>query len=117
VDELRGHQMPIALGTAGAEEDADPTAPGHAGAWASPLLAARRACELYGLTGAQALAGITFAGARVLGGPNTDPRAGTLGWGAPADLALWDATDFETLLQTEPALLARRVWVRGRRWI
>lgn len=117
VDELRSHRIPIALGTAGADDDADSSATGHAAVRASPLLAARRACELYGLTAAQAVAGITFAGSQVLAGPGADPRAGTLDRGAPADLALWDAADPEALLQTEPPPLARRVWIGGRRWI
>jgi imidazolonepropionase len=116
VDELRSRGISIALGTAG-EDDAGSTPTGRAVEWTSPLLAARRACELYGLTEAEAIAGITFEGARVLGGPNGDPRVGTLSWGAPADLALWDATELEALLQTDPPLLAARVWVRGRRWI
>jgi len=115
VDELRGQRIPIALGTAGAEDDTGPPATGRASPWVSPLLAARRACELYGLTAAEAFAGVTLAGARVLGGPNADPRLGTLGVGAPADLALWDAADLEMLLQAEPSLLPHRVWVRGQR--
>jgi imidazolonepropionase-like amidohydrolase len=117
VDELRSHRIPIALGTAGANDDADSSATGHAAVRANPLLAARRACELYGLTAAQALAGITSAGSQVLAGPGADPRAGALDRGAPADLALWDAADPEALLQTEPPPLARRVWISGRRWI
>jgi imidazolonepropionase len=113
VDKLRGKGIPIALGTAG-QDEAGATAAGRAGEWPSPLLAARRACEVYGLSAAEAFAGITAAGARVLGGPNADPHAGTLSTGAPADLALWDATDLDALLQADSPPLARRVWVRGR---
>jgi imidazolonepropionase len=113
VDELRRQRVSMALGTAG-QDDASPSATGRAGEWPSPLLAARRACEVYGLSGAEAFAGITAAGARVLGGPNADPRAGTLSAGASADLALWDATDLDGLLQAESPPVARRVWVQGR---
>jgi imidazolonepropionase-like amidohydrolase len=54
------------------------------------------------------------AAARVLGGPNADPRAGTLIAGAPADLVLWNVSEIEALLQVDPETLPRRVWVGGR---
>jgi len=115
VKELRRQQIPIALGTAGGDGQTDSASEGREeGAWASPLRSARRACELYGITAAEAFRGITVAAARVLGGPNADPRAGTLSAGAPADLALWQAANIEALLQVDPETLPRRVWVGGR---
>jgi imidazolonepropionase len=113
VSELRDQQIQIALGTAAAEGNSRSGHAGRAETQASPLLAARRGRELYGLTVAEAFVGITSAGARVLGGPNADPRAGTLSAGATADLALWEATDLEALLESEPPPLPHRVWVHG----
>jgi imidazolonepropionase len=99
VEELRRRRIPIALGTEGVE--------------ASPLRSARRACELYGFSAADAFVAVTVAAARVLGGPNADSRAGTLSAGAPADMALWNAANVEALLQVNPDPVPRRVWVRG----
>jgi imidazolonepropionase len=114
VSELRDQRIQIALGTAAAERHGRSSRAGRTQIRTSLLLAARRGRELYGLTAAEAFAGITSAGARVLGGPNADSQAGTLSVGASADLALWEANDLEALLESEPPLLPQQVWVHGR---
>jgi len=75
-----------------------------------------RATEPASFTGYRSgsLCGYHRRGGAGPGGTNADPRAGTLSAGASADLALWDATNLDALLQTDSPPLARRVWVRGR---
>ena len=73
----------------------------------SPLLAMNMACTLFGLTPAEALAGMTSHAARALGLADR----GTLEVGKRADLALWDIE--------LPAELAYRMGARPliRRWV
>ena len=59
----------------------------------SPLLAMHFACTLYGLTPAEALAGMTREAARVLALPDR----GRVGEGMRADLACWDVESLAEL--------------------
>lgn len=88
VDALRAACVPMAVAT-----DTNPgTSP-----LASLRLAANMACVLFGLTVAEAFAGITAVGARALG---LDDR-GTIEPGRRADLAIWDV-DHPAELVYEP---------------
>ena len=79
VDALREHGVPIALAT-----DCNPgTSPVCA-----PATILNMSCVLFGLTAAEALAGMTRNAARALG---LDDR-GTLEMGMRCDLAVWDVT-------------------------
>lgn len=78
LDLLRRHGVPIAIAT-----DCNPgTSP-----CTSPLLIANLACTLFGLTPAEALAGLTRNAARALG---LGEDRGRLAVGLRADFALWD---------------------------
>ncbi|MBX6421291.1 MAG: imidazolonepropionase [Nevskia sp.] len=75
---LRAHRVPIAMAS-----DCNPgTSP-----CTSLLLMLNMACTLFGLTPAEALAGVTRNAARALG---LQREAGRLAAGLQADLALWD---------------------------
>lgn len=74
--------------------------------------AAHLACVLFGLTPAEAFAGITVRAAGALG--LADDGTGTLAAGAPADLAVWDAEHPDELLYWMGAPLCRAVWAAGR---
>lgn len=77
LDSLRRHGVPIAIAT-----DCNPgTAP-----CTSPLLAANMACTLFGMTPAEALAGLTRNAAQALG---LGADRGRLAAGLRADFALW----------------------------
>ncbi len=89
VDALRQHAVPIALAT-----DSNP----GSSPVTSLLLMLSMGCTLFGLTPAEALAGVTRNGARALGAL---AHSGTLEAGKRANLALWDVQ--------EPAELAYRV--------
>lgn len=92
VARFRAHGVPMAVAT-----DLNPgSSPVR-----SPLLALSLACTLFGLTPAEAVAGMTRVAAEVLG---LGEQVGTLEEGKRADLALWDVD--------HPAELA--YWVGGR---
>jgi imidazolonepropionase len=77
VQMLRDHQVPMAVAT-----DCNPgTSP-----LLSPTLAMNMACTLFGLTPAEALAGMTVNAARALG---LDKEIGTIAAGKAADLCVW----------------------------
>ncbi|MDE2133185.1 MAG: imidazolonepropionase [Alphaproteobacteria bacterium] len=81
VEALRRAGVPIAVAT-----DCNPgTSP-----LASPLIALNMACTLFGLTPAEALAGMTLNAARALG---LEREIGTLESGKCADLAVWNISD------------------------
>lgn len=88
VDAFRAHGVPLALAT-----DCNP----GSSPMTSLLLAMNMGCTLFGLTPAEALAGVTVNAARALGLTDT----GRIATGMRADLAIWDA---ET-----PAELAYRI--------
>lgn len=88
VDALRARGVPIAIAT-----DCNP---GTSPATSLPLMM-NMACTLFGLTPAEALAGVTRHAARALGFADR----GTLAVGQRADIALWDID--------EPAELAYRI--------
>ena len=77
VDLLRKHKVPIAIAT-----DCNPgTSP-----LLSPTLAMNMACTLFGLTPAEALAGITINAARALG---LEKEIGSIAASKAADLCVW----------------------------
>ncbi len=91
IEELRRQGVPLALAT-----DANPgSSPIH-----SLLLIMNMACNLFALTPAEALRGVTVNAARALG---MQARLGTLEIGKQADIVLWDVTS--------PAMLSYRVGV------
>ncbi len=85
---LRKHGVPIALAT-----DCNP----GSSPLTSLLLTMNMGCTLFGLTPAEALAGVTCHAARALGAADT----GSIAPGLRADLAIWDVE--------EPAELAYRI--------
>ncbi len=85
VDAFREAGVPMALAT-----DCNP----GSSPMVSILLAMNMGCTLFGLTPAEALAGITRNGARALG---LAGRKGVLSDGADADLALWDIDEVAEL--------------------
>jgi imidazolonepropionase len=77
VELLRKHKVPIAVAT-----DCNPgTSP-----MLSPTLAMNMACTLFGLTPAEALAGMTINAARALG---LEKEIGSIAAGKSADLCVW----------------------------
>ena len=91
IEEWRRQGVPLALAT-----DANPgSSPIH-----SLLLIMNMACNLFALTPAEALRGVTVNAARALG---MQARLGTLEIGKQADIVLWDVTS--------PAMLSYRVGV------
>jgi imidazolonepropionase len=68
------------------------------------------ACSQMGMDPLEALVAATRGGARAL---RLEDGAGTLAQGAPADLVLWDATDYREIAYRYGVRLARRVWKRG----
>jgi len=78
IESLRRHRVPIALGT-----DCNPgSSPVE-----SPLLVLNLACQMFGMTPEEALAGMTRCAAVALG---LGDSLGTLEVGKAADLVLWD---------------------------
>lgn len=77
-----------------------------------PRMAALLATSLYGLSGPEALRGITSVAARALA---LDSTAGSLAVGASADFAIWDAGHPGDLLCWLGAPLCREVWAAGRK--
>jgi len=101
VDRLRRAGVAMAIAT-----DCNP---GSAPAL-SPLLAMNMACTLFGLTPAEALAGMTVNAARALGLAN---EIGTIEVGKSADLAVWDVSDPVELSYWMGADLLKDRYVRG----
>jgi imidazolonepropionase len=100
---LRAAGVPIAIAT-----DCNPgTSP-----QLSPLLTMNMACTLFGLTPAEALAGMTRNGARALG---LDAEIGTLAPGKRADLAIWDIHEPAELCYWLGADLLKARYLAGRR--
>jgi imidazolonepropionase len=98
---LRANGVPMAVAT-----DANPgTSP-----LLSPLLAASLGCVLFGLTPAEALAGVTREAARALGRLDR----GVLRAGARADLALWTVAEPPALVQWMAAQPCAAVVQAGR---
>jgi imidazolonepropionase len=81
------------------------------GGLADPRSAACLARVLYGLSAAEALAGITTAAAGALA---LGPGNGTLAVGSPADLVIWDADQPADLVSWLGAPPCREVWAAGR---
>jgi imidazolonepropionase len=85
IDALRRHRVPLAIGS-----DCNPgSAPG-----ASLLLAMNMARRLFGLTGAEVLAGVTRHAARALG---MQHERGSLAPGLAADFAAWSIETLDEL--------------------
>ncbi len=68
------------------------------------------ACSQMGMDPLEALVGATRNGARAL---RFDDGRGTLAFGAPADIVLWDAADYREIPYRYGVRLARKVWKRG----
>jgi imidazolonepropionase len=68
------------------------------------------ACSQMGMDPLEALVGATRNGARAL---RLDDGRGTLAFGAPADLVLWDTADYREIPYRFGVRLAKRVWKRG----
>lgn len=68
------------------------------------------ACSQMGMDPIEALVAATRNGARAL---RLDDGRGTLAFGAPADMVLWDADDYRHIPYRFGVRLARRVWKRG----
>jgi imidazolonepropionase len=68
------------------------------------------ACSQMGMDPLEALVAATRNGARAL---RLDDGRGTLAFGAPADLVLWDAEDYREIPYRFGIRLAKRVWKRG----
>jgi imidazolonepropionase len=68
------------------------------------------ACSQMGMDPLEALVAATRNGARAL---RLDDGRGTLAFGAPADLVLWDTADYREIPYRFGIRLARRVWKRG----
>ncbi len=102
VDALRKAGVPMAIST-----DANPGT--------SPVLSIRSmmnmACVLFGLTPAEALAGVTVNAARALG---CQDHIGTLAVGKAADLAVWDVVSPADLAYQLGGRLLRRLVKNGR---
>jgi imidazolonepropionase len=95
VDALRRAGVPIAIST-----DCNPgTSP-----VTSPLIVKDLACEVFGLTAAEALAGLTRNAALALG---LEGETGTLTVGKSADLSVWEVSDPAELHYGKNALLDR----------
>jgi imidazolonepropionase len=69
------------------------------------------ACSQMGMDPLEALVAATRNGARAL---RLDDGRGTLAFGAPADLVLWDTADYREIPYRFGIRLAKRVWKRGR---
>jgi imidazolonepropionase len=68
------------------------------------------ACSQMRMDPLEALVAATRNGARAL---RIDDGRGTLAFGAPADLVLWDATDYREIPYRYGVRLAKKVWKRG----
>lgn len=68
------------------------------------------ACSQMGMDPLEALVAATRNGARAL---RIDDGRGTLAFGAPADVVLWDADDYRQIPYRFGVRLARRIWKRG----
>ena len=68
------------------------------------------ACSQMGMSPLEALVAATRGGARAL---RLDDGRGTIAPGAPADLVLWDASDYREIPYRYGARLARSVWKAG----
>jgi imidazolonepropionase len=68
------------------------------------------ACSQMGMDPLEALVAATRNGARAL---RLDDGRGTLAFGAPADIVLWDTDDYREIPYRFGVRLARRVWKRG----
>jgi imidazolonepropionase len=68
------------------------------------------ACSQMGMDPLEAMVAATRNGARAL---RLDDGRGTLAFGAPADLVLWDAEDYREIPYRFGIRLAKRVWKRG----
>jgi imidazolonepropionase len=101
VDLLRKHGVRMAVAT-----DFNP----GSSPLASPTLAMNMACTLFGLTPAEALAGMTRNAAAALG---LDREIGTLEVGKRADLAIWDIDGPAELSYWIGGLKPSRVFVKG----
>jgi imidazolonepropionase len=82
------------------------------GSSASPSLAMAMtvACSQMGVDPLEALVAATRNGARAL---RLDDGSGTLAFGAPADLVLWDAEDYREIPYRYGIRLAKKVWKHG----
>jgi imidazolonepropionase len=101
VAELRRHGVPIAIAT-----DCNPgTSPS-----VSLLLMMNMACQLFGLTPEECLAGVTRSAAQALG---LAADRGTLAAGRRADLAIWDIAEPAELTYWLGRNLLRQVVKRG----
>jgi imidazolonepropionase len=69
------------------------------------------ACSQMRMDPLEALVAATRNGARAL---RIDDGRGTLAFGAPADIVLWDAQDYREIPYRYGVRLAKRVWKRGR---
>lgn len=69
------------------------------------------ACSQMGMDPLEALVAATRNGARAL---RLDDGRGTLAFGAPADIVLWDADDYREIPYRYGVRLAKHVWKRGR---
>jgi imidazolonepropionase len=69
------------------------------------------ACSQMRMDPLEALVAATRNGARAL---RIDDGRGTLAFGAPADIVLWDADDYREIPYRFGVRLATRVWKRGR---
>lgn len=83
--------------------------PGSAASPSMPLTMTI-ACSRMGMDPLEALHGATAAGARAL---RLEDGRGSLAPGAPADIVLWDATDYRELPYRFGVRLARGVWKGG----
>lgn len=83
------------------------------GSSASPSLALVMtiACSQMGMSPLEALVAATGGGARAL---RLDDGRGTITAGAPADLVLWDTSDYREIPYRYGVRLARTVWKHGR---
>jgi imidazolonepropionase len=68
------------------------------------------ACSQMGMDPLEAMVAATRNGARAL---RLDDGRGTLAFGAPADMVLWDAEDYREIPYRFGIRLAKRVWKRG----
>jgi imidazolonepropionase len=69
------------------------------------------ACSQMRMDPLEALVAATRNGARAL---RLDDGRGTLAFGAPADIVLWDASDYREIPYRFGVRLARKIWKRGR---
>ncbi len=103
VKTLLANHVPIAVAT-----DCNP----GSSPLTSVLLAANMACNLFGLTAEQALAGITRNAARALG---QQDRIGMIRPGFQADLAIWDVESPAEIIYCIGADQCSDVYFRGQR--